>query len=107
MSEEYIADEKYKIGQEVYWFIVFDIKEPVNLYKGTVIEYTDGRYRIQDVYHNAQLVEEECIAITEKEISDKALQYIEKLKKKKREALALKLGEHLLSILEIYKDEVE
>ena len=42
MSEEYIADEKYKIGQEVYWFIVFDIKEPVNLYKGTVIEYTDG-----------------------------------------------------------------
>lgn len=99
--------EKYKIGQEVYYFIVFDIKEPVNIYRGTVIEYTDGRYRIRDGYGNTQLVEKEYIATTENEIGDKALQYIEKLKKKKREALALKLGEHLLSILEIYKDEVE
>lgn len=107
MPEEYIADEKYKIGQEVYYFIVFDIKEPANIYKGTVIEYIDGRYRIRDDYGNTHLVEEEYIATTEKEITDKALQFIEKLKKKKREALALKLGEHLLSILEIYKDEVE
>ena len=107
MPEECVADEKYKIGQEVYYFIVFNIKEPVNLYRGTVIEYTDGRYRIRDDYGNTQLVEEEYIAITGKEISDKALQYIEKLKKEKRESLALKLGEHLLSILEIYKDEVE
>lgn len=52
MPEEYIADEKYTIGQEVYYFIVFDIKEPANIYKGTVIEYTDGRYRIQDDYGN-------------------------------------------------------
>ena len=98
--------EKYKIGQEVYYFILFDIKEPVNLYRGTVIEYTDGRYRIQSNYYT-QLVEEEYIATTENEISDKALQYILKLKKEKRETLALKLGEHLLSILEIYKDEVK
>lgn len=98
--------EKYKIGQEVYYFIIFNIKEPVNLYRGTVIEYTDGRYRIQSNYYT-QLVEEEYMAATENEINNKALQYIEKLKKKKREALALKLGEHLLSILEIYKDEVE
>lgn len=107
MPEEYIADEKYKIGQEIYYFIVFDIKEPVNIYRGTVIEYADGRYRIRDGYGNTQLVEEEYIATTGKEIRDKALQYIEKLKKEKRESLALKLGEHLLSILEIYKDEVE
>lgn len=98
--------EKYKIGQEVYYFIIFNIKEPVNFYRGTVIEYTDGRYRIQSNYYT-QLVEEEYMAATENEINNKVFQYIEKLKKKKREALALKLGEHLLSILEIYKDEVE
>ena len=97
--------QKYKKGQKVYYCYLARIGQ-VNTYEGKVVSYSDGVYEI-DYGRGCINVKEEFVSDNYGEIQKIALNYLEKFQKERRESLALKLGEHLLDILEIYKNEID
>ena len=100
-----MSEQKYEKGKEVYYCYLVGIGQ-VNTYDGKVVSYCDGVYEI-DYGRGCVDVKEEFVSDDYKEIQKIALDYLDKFQKERREALALKLGEHLLSIFEIYKNQID